>query len=298
MTKEERDDFHEHLKLRVPAVQEAIKRTRFAFFLCTLASFASMICLWNTYLSTYRFLAEKPLPVASRDSCCVFSDTDRERELLIDAFRAWVDSTSISINLLGIRIGVSDFSLLDSIAMYIFLYYSLLTTRRENREVGQLLQDINHELDIVGYAAYSAINSYMVFNLNRTDDSPICRLKAPTTKGKKIAVIRGVYDILAWAPAVVIILIVASDLLSLISKSPYPFSSPFRFGTIGGDSRAFPVEMIEYVAMDVFAVVIASLSVLAIRQIRMYGSATRDVLDEFSIVLREHKLLAKNVSET
>lgn len=299
MTTEEKSEFHEHLKIRVPAVQEAIKRTRFAFLLCTLASFASLICLWNSYMSMYRFLAEKPLPVLCKDrpTCSLTdSDSDRERELLIDSYKTWVESQAININLLGIRIGVSDFAIMDSLAMYIFLYYSLLTIRRENREVGLLLKDISGELDYIGYAAYSAVNSFMVFNLNRSDDNAISTLKDTKKREATIPLIRRVSDVLLWAPTVTILFIVFSDLLSLVSESPYPFSSVFRHLPIMKDSAV--TQMVEICCMELFALSMAVFSVIATRQVRVYGAATRDVLDEFAGLLHARGFLARNIGES
>jgi hypothetical protein len=295
MTIDERAEFSEHLKLRVPAVQEAVKRTRFAFFLCTLAAFASIICLWNGYISTNRFIAEREMPtdcgsLSPRDC----GERDRQRELLVDGYRSWVDSTSININLLGIRIGVSDFAVMDSMGLYILLYYSLLTIRRENREIGQLLRDTSAKLDQIGYAAYCAVNSYMVFNLNRGDDRPIDSLVQ--SRGLvRIRLIRQVFDILVWAPAVVILLTIISDVLSLISVYPYPFSSLYRPSNIYHSSLR--VQLVEFIIMDSAAVLFGILSVTAIRHIRKYGSATRAVLDEFSRELHKRKFLSSGVSE-
>jgi hypothetical protein len=75
--------------------------------------------------------------------------------------------------LLGIHIAVSDFAVVNSAAQYFFVLYLLLTLRRENRELGQLLRDVRCQLNPIGRAVFSSISAYMVFNLNRTDDSEI-----------------------------------------------------------------------------------------------------------------------------
>jgi hypothetical protein len=303
----------EHLKMRVPAVQEAIKRTRFALFLCVLASLATFTCLWNTYLSTNRqFAFDLSAPTnivrSNIDSPDTSSMAQRaRRDILVgQEVRAWVDSQSIAINLLGIHIGVSDFAVVNSIGMFIFVYYLLLSARRENREVGQLLRDLAVNLKPVtvldgsvtrtseaktvsghnAYAAYCALNAYMVFNLNRTDDTPIDSLEEKVVDPKKIALIRRVFDLMILSPFAVILFTVLSDIGSIFSSSHSFFGSPFRAKNILEAMQGDPTAMRYLITMDGFALIIGSVVLRLALRIKDYSGATRSVLDEFSKALK------------
>lgn len=227
------------LSLRVGAVQEAIKRARFAFFLCVLASGASFACLWNTHFSWDRGLAFGELPAVRGTPSESNLKENTRRAIVEDALRAWVDSQTVSISLVGIRIAVSDFAILNSLALYLFVYYYLLSVRRGNREIGQILRDIQSPTNTQSYTVYTAISAYMVFNLNRTDDNPIGSLDpaddAPETK---IRTIRWVAEALSFTPLIVVVFTIVCDVCSLFVKKHLFFSSPFRPGSIAGVLRA------------------------------------------------------------
>jgi len=235
-----------HLPIRIAATQEAIKRARFAFFLCVLASSASFVCLWNTHISWYRgfgfkempgynetdqskkmremscdqvriFLQDNPSPLKwtkeqeaeeqKLGADCEASGIAQTRAYLVqDQVRAWVESQSITINLLGIRIAVSDFAILNSLALYAFVYYYLLSARRENREIGQLLREVRDNLDSTGYTVYASIASYMVFTLNKGDDNPIASLEPDKDKEPtKFGILRSVVRVLFLLPLFVVL---------------------------------------------------------------------------------------------
>jgi hypothetical protein len=160
----------EHLKLRIDSAQDAIRRTRTAFLISILASGAMMFCLWNTYLGWDRDFA--------------FLTTLEQEEvtapsLLANQMKSWIDTQVVSINLLGIRISVSDFAILGSLTLGLCCYYLLLCSRRENHEVGYLFRDLikesggSRKRDELSYNTYRAISGTMVFNLvgsERKDD--------------------------------------------------------------------------------------------------------------------------------
>jgi hypothetical protein len=288
----------ECLNVRISAVQEAIKRARFGFFISILAAAASFACLWNAHLSWYRGFGFSGMP-AIAGTVSALNPIDQTRAVLRqNALRVWVESQVVSVNLVGIRIAVSDFALLNSLAMYMFAYYLLLCYRRENREVGQLLRDIRNELNQLGYTVYASISAYMVFNLNRTDDNPVNSLETSSdTPPKKIWTIRWVVRAMAFAPFIVVVFTIVCDLGSLFVTSPLFFSSPYRTGaSIWPDLSV--AERTYVIVMELAATGFAIFIYRLIQNGRAYQIATRDVLDSFHDKLRRAAVIEAEVSES
>jgi hypothetical protein len=303
-----------HLQTRVAATQEAIKRTRFALFLNALAAGAIIVCLWNTYISSDRDFAFEPFPYLStaipaqssqpmpgasappgspsRQDVFARDGKETYRQLMPQQFKAWVDSQYVAVNLLGIRISVSDFAFLGTIGLNFFLFYYLLCVRRENREIGILLQDLCHtaitpqgtidasRLCPAAYTTYSAVASYMVFNLNRRDDTPIHTLAEPKHSQKLIG-IRFFSHLLSWASFLAIIAILVCDYLSGVHHGTTTFfASPFRldpdlFRASTADRKIY------YFCMVGLSMVMAGWALYMTVTIRRYSDATRNVLEEF-----------------
>jgi hypothetical protein len=267
------------LETRVHAVQESIKRTRFSLFLSTLAAGAIMICLWNTYISSDRDLATAHLPYPitgvsdpkrelSKSPDFAQSDIETYRQLMPNQFKAWIDSQYIAVNLLGIRISVSDFCVLGTTSLAFFLYYFLLCARRENREIGYLFRDflkasvvdipafsgvsedlVFYEVDDGGkptirklidptrlsaraYSTYVAVSSYMIFNINtKNDDGPIGNICRPAENTEGVLFIRMMSGLMTGSSVLAIFAIFLCDLFSNFvcpPRLPSFFTSAFR----------------------------------------------------------------------
>lgn len=172
------------LQTRLSATQEAIKRTRLALFFCLVASLSSLVCLWNTILSVDRLNAFRATDPKIRqylhhDNTFAPEDGERRNEISKDLIANWMESTYIDSSLLGLKVSVSDFSFYNSTVMLLLSLYLLLAARRENREVGRLLQSvIKGEFSLghnqyLPYTVYRSVMSYMVFNLSRNADARI-----------------------------------------------------------------------------------------------------------------------------
>jgi hypothetical protein len=272
-----------HIHMRVEAVQEAIKRARFAFFLCVLAAVAGFVCLWNTHLSWYREFGFKAMPAAVGTATAADPREQTRAALLRDELRSWVDSQTVDIDLLGIRISVSDFAILNSLAMYLFTYYFLLSTRRENREIGALLRDLSNEPNARSYAVYSAISAFMIFNLNKGDDAPIATIKPDCVGPYRLRIIRKLSVLMVYMPFATVAFTIICDIASLRSTSHMFFSSPFRSTYIWGDldlTARFYAAVLESVAVIVCFGIFRLL-----RHVTQYDKATRQVLEEFRNIL-------------
>ena len=138
---------------------------------------------------------------------------------------SWVDTQVVSIALLGIKISVSDFAIVGSLALGICSLYLLLCVRRENHEIGYLFRDIfgdgkedaqNENVKKHGYHAYTMVTSYMVFNLagRHGNDGVISTVDKETNKGNRGRTIWGIRfasGLLDFLPALTILLTILCD---------------------------------------------------------------------------------------
>ena len=173
------------LQTRLTAVQDSIKRTRLALFFCTMASLASLICIWNTALSVDRLSGFRIIPIKldnvgvcpgvltdtpksdpppkgspnfpdyrpqswqyeKKDTACIPNTLSGLYKQISDHYvERWMSSTYITIPLLGISVSVTDFSIYNSCAMIFLAIYLMLAARRENRELGTLLIGLKDDL--------------------------------------------------------------------------------------------------------------------------------------------------------
>src|SRR2546423_14685962 len=90
------------LTSRLEAINDAQKRSRLAFLLSSLAAGAILLALWNAYFSWDRQWADvqrKP-------------ESWGQEQLLNEQIRAWAQTNTVDISLLGVRLSISDAAVL------------------------------------------------------------------------------------------------------------------------------------------------------------------------------------------
>lgn len=312
------------LDKRIETVHDTVKRTRSALFLCILASGAMFLCLWNTYASWDRdFVFPDDKDFAVYDSKAeqerlarlrvdfdnikpeekrerlVRLNAERERtaeawtnhlkalppHLLEQQIRSWIDTQVVSVSLLGIRISVSDFAFLGSIALAICSLYFLLCTRRENHEIGYLFQDIEDQLGTLGYHAYAMVSSFMVFNLSGSHssggtDAVISSLQRSV--GKRIRFVRLTSSILYFLPAITLFSTIICDFGWAFTNSGHLFFfSPFRLHETRSPFSNFGAgELAYFCCAEGFALIMAVSLCRSSVLIRSYERGTRGVLED------------------
>jgi hypothetical protein len=221
--------------------------------------------------------------------------------LIREAIRTWSDSKIVGINLLGIRVGVNDLASLGTIGVALVVYYFLLCVRRENREIGQLLIDYSREMNRIGYLIYSSICAYLVFNLNKNDDSPITSARGTRAIGM-IPFVRSASSSTVLLPTGAIVAIIISDVLSLVLV-PNRFTgnwfvSPFR--PLGAPmwSRLGPHDKVAVVFLELVAAAAGTAVISMTRKIREYQRATRLVLDDYRHMLDKNGVIPRSDSES
>src|SRR5437868_4751049 len=128
------------IELRLTSVREAVQRTRFVFIVMTIASSAILFTLWND-----RFSRDKDLAFdAPSYSGTIINEHSPEpihvygrKELVAE----WYKNRIIQIGLLGIRLSVSDLSLIGSFTLVVITIWFYYSQKRENNALVTLLRD-------------------------------------------------------------------------------------------------------------------------------------------------------------
>jgi hypothetical protein len=296
-------DLGNQIDKRIDGIQETVKRARNALFICILAAGAMFLCLWNTYASwdrDFAFLDKEDF----RRIDPAYNESDQESgekiektwaarkqllppSLMEHQMRSWVDTQVVSVALLGIKISVSDFAFLGSLALSICSFYLLLCSRRENHEIGYLFQNIKDLPREYLQHSFAMVNSFMVFNLSgvhsgRHFDAVIDSLE-PKDTVQKIPGIRKAASIIYFLPAITMIFTIICDFgWTFTSSSEHLFfTSPFRPHPEKAVYCSFdPWEKTYFWFFESVATIVAVTLFRMSLLIRKYENGTRSVLDE------------------
>jgi hypothetical protein len=226
--------------------------------------------------------------------------------------RSWIDTQTVSVGLLGIKISVSDFAFLGSIALFLCNYYLLLCQRRENHDIGYLFQDIyasdDTESHKYAYHALSTINSLMVFNLTGPSslgggtDDPIDSLETPNRKLAFVARVPGIRKVtgaLDFLPAATILTTILCDIgwsLPWRLLGDRFFVSPFRPSGELPFATFDTSEVVYFWGAEIFALAALTGLIFMSFRIRHYEKATRKLLDSVYKKLGQFGLEPKWIS--
>lgn len=199
------------LESRLTGINEAQKRARVAVFLLTLASTAIFATLWNAYFSWDRqwaYMNQKPTSWG-------------QEQLLIQEIGAWLQSNTVDVSLLGIRLSASDAAVLGSFVLLIFAYHHCLCKKRENYEIGSLLVEMKESKSEVKKLIAQRIQSYMIFNEIRDKRTVFCSLQQRTSKRPMIFERFG-FKLLTYLPLLTVGFILFTDIyFSFFYVSPF-----------------------------------------------------------------------------
>jgi hypothetical protein len=249
--------------MRVDAIKDSQQRSRIAFFVSTITSAILFGVLWNEFLSwdiEYALLEQKPAGWGQ----------DLAYTQLV---RNWADSQFVSVSLLGIRFSADDIQVLGSIALFIVALNLCMCLRRENHEIGTLLNETSESPVDVRQMAYVGVRSTMVFSATGPYDDPFNSLgTAPApppdaahapyrwrllrsvigTPGYHVFFMRSGILYLMFLPAVALVTILLSDLFfSVLFHSPYHPESRFPFLSLS------PLHRAQLIAIDLFTLAVS-----------------------------------------
>ncbi|MBI1903509.1 MAG: hypothetical protein HYS13_20590 [Planctomycetia bacterium] len=240
-----------------------------AFAATQITSLILLIAVWNGYLSWTRFaFAFRP----------EFSKNEVTEHLQREQLAEWVESRSVSIPVLGIRVGISDASILGSLTLFITSLWLYFALRRENHEIGTLLRDTREDDVTMRRKVFYAIASRLLFTSVSANDSPISSLGA-ASQSKTFVVFRFSFKALLWLPFASVLFVLLMDVLS-----SFVMESPFRRATLPGDNPdAF--QYVHLAVTIVFSVVFATLQGIICYHNVSYENGTAQVLQDYKRAL-------------
>lgn len=156
------------IEKRLDGIKEAVSRGRSVFIVMIVACSAVLFTIWNANFSRERTLAfEQPSSTAER------TYADNGLNVLVEE---WYKTRSIQVSLLGIRVDVSDFSLIGSFAIVVITVWYFHCQRQVNREIIALLKDAKkkkYPKDVKDYIFHSLVMNalFTKFDFDKDDSS-------------------------------------------------------------------------------------------------------------------------------
>ncbi len=258
---------------RLAAIAEIQRRARVALLAGAIASGVICTALWNSYLSwDRRWAYEVQAPAAWG-----------QRELLQAQIRSWIETNTVSVSLLGIRVSVSDAAVLGSISLIILSFYMCMTLRKENEEVALLLRHFaSQEYDSLEKGRIlDRIQATTLFLRRTSNDEPFTTIEVARARTDRIPLSHFVLRVLTYFPGITIWLVIASDIYYA-----YGYVSPWVRNT-EPLWQALPLSFVlQLVVMDLFATLCALLVWRYCKRASAYRRGTQLVLDSFESLMR------------
>lgn len=261
------------LQFRLEATRDAQKISRLAFLVSTIASLAIILSTWNTYFSWYTAFPQKEK----------FTGNEVTDEVQREVIKQWVDSSTISIPFLGIKVGVSDAPVFGSIGLLIINTWFFLSMRRENHVIGFLLRDTSKEIDDVRTREwiYHGIAAYLLFISITKKDEPIREIKKWRDKQRPNSIMQIAFKALVFLPPISILFLIISDILTVYVKKAsfrYPHTPLFGHLNLGA--------AVKLITMDALAFALLILITVLCAKIVYYAECTGAVLREYADDIR------------
>lgn len=289
------------IQLRLEAIRHAITRSRFTLVISLIASIAVFVTTWNSYYSPDKgfvmqdyWSQDGAFPPGAqqarkegiaKESITPPDDltevTDYAQQRLVSE---WVTNQVISIGLLGIRISVSDLSIIGSAGLFIITVWLFLSIRRENRAIGTLLKHAYRIKDWdVQYMVYQGIVHYLVLIDFGRGDKPIDSFEEEQSKEiYHLPFLRSVVKCLFFLAPLSILFIIWTDYASLFRAA-----APFR------PSHSHLSNIIEWSEIkwlmwrDVFAFFLFLATAWISFKTIKFVTATGEVVNKFRVMLLE-----------
>ena len=256
------------LTARLHAITDAQRRARLALLLSSLACGAILAAEWNSYLSWDRqwtTLSRAPQHWA-------------QQQVLEEQIKAWLETNTVSISLVGLRLSVSDAAVLGSVVLLVFSYYLCMSLRRENHEVGSLLRDMRAISADHRHRLLILIRSTSVLIGPEGDDtiSTLSGTDCIHINSRRILFGRIVLGVLTFLPVITISVVILTDIyFAFVDVSP----QRQNFGDAwSGLSEHYRWQL---GMMDAFAAIVGVLVFNFCRHASLYRHGTEHVMTEF-----------------
>jgi len=253
-------------QFRLEATRDAQRMSRIAFLVSTIVSLAIIITTWNAY---YSWNVHFPLQEKWHES-------EVTEEVQHQIIKEWVESSFISVPILGIKVGIFDGSVFGSIALLIISIWFFLSIRRENHVIRFLLRDTKGKSSRVKKEIYHGIASYMLFANITREDQPIEDLDEKHRKHRPDSLMRMAFKILVFIPSFAITFLIISDIFTVyILPAYYRFPHDPLFEYFGFD------DAVKLIIMEGLAFVLLILITIICRKTLSYVESTTTILRKY-----------------
>jgi hypothetical protein len=301
------------------SIRDGARRSRVAFLVSTIISLGMLIAGWNAYFSWVHEIAieqkhakqlarEAVGPAVGLPGVVAFSGRsdgalDEPGQLLKQLMSDWVASTTINTSFLGIRVGISDASLLGAISLCVTSVWLFLSIRRNNHNIGLLLLDTRRESYSTRRMILQDVVSGLVFihivlvgvpvrSLNSGPRPPKSGFRKQThwlrRTGRRLVLLLIDWSsmFLYFLPAVAVFTLVGFDLYSLYIESPFR-ASPGRL-----IDALSPLQLRTVYQWSASASVFGAFAGLLCYSTVRFERATKMVLQQYKKGIRQSTIVA------
>jgi hypothetical protein len=262
------------IEVRLAGVKEATQRSRYVFIIMTIVTAAILISLWNSMLAWDRGMAFE-----KRSEDILIAENQK------NVTSEWFKNTAISVGLLGIRVGTFDLAAIGSSSLIVIMVWFFFCQRRENRAIVGLLRYChdgvkeNRLCKDVCDLVYEGVVQSIVFIDMGGGDQPIKGLVADNKPSQRNRFIRTIMTGLIFLPPLAILMIVISDMLSLIIPSFLRDSKEALWRVlIDGHHK---VAVTKIVLFELYAVLCYTYAFFMCIKCREFSDASSDTIKEF-----------------
>lgn len=257
------------LESRLELIKSSQRRASLSYLISVVIASSYIIAIYNSLLSW-----DKGFGFMKK-----FSDNEVTKTLQQKIIQNWVDNRMVSIDLLGLKLSASDFTLIGGFGLLIISIWFLLNVKRENSTIGTLLIE-SREFDLpVRKYIYNYISSNQIFSNAFNEIEAISSINQVIKFGShKNTFINKIDEYLFYLPGVAVILSISGDLASLFFKSPFREQNlePL-YKTIFAD----PNSILTVVVVTTIGLFFGSMSLVLNHRTRNYEKGTKSVLAEY-----------------
>ncbi|HYW73559.1 MAG TPA: hypothetical protein VE961_21230 [Pyrinomonadaceae bacterium] len=281
------------IDLRLDAIKDATQRSRYVFVVMTIMTATILISLWNAMLSWDRGVAfeprpsqtaqaNQPQPPGPEAAAPAPSDVNARAMLVAENQRTvtseWLKNLVVSVGLLGIRVSTNDLAVVGSLSLIVIMVWFFFSQRRENRAIVGLLRDCSDKYKTgtlskeLCWMVYEAVVQNIVFLDMGGDDKPLTGLRDQQGNSERNQIVRFILTGMGYLPPLTILMILISDIASLLVPSYLRAHDGLLLGILINDRQyGLIIKILGFEAFAVFAFIYTLR--LCIR-CRKFGNAT------------------------
>ncbi|HZG51083.1 MAG TPA: hypothetical protein VEZ40_03005 [Pyrinomonadaceae bacterium] len=281
------------IEIRLDGIRDATQRSRFIFLIMTIVASAILITLWNGLLSWSIVHANKLREAESLANTRVLRNQD-------ELINEWIKNRTISIELLGIRVGGSDLAVIGSLGLIVIMAWYFFSQRRENRAIVSLLRDCTDGFkerrltkDVCSMVYQGIVHNLVFIDIGKGDEA-WSGLEHEHEKDKSVPelIIRKILRVLVYLPPFTILMIILSDIASLFLVSAFRTSTEPLWKILWNERRINQTARVVFFEVLAISATMYTLSIC--RKSRKFSNGTADTLKHFDEVITNSEEFLKD----